>query len=195
MALNYITTPTYSTSAEFWTALVGAATFWEETTETTATVGGITITYDSENTANPFSVSGYGLSMALSGTFLALTRIAATENGILFCGAQSTSHLPESIAIGKNADGDWGAFRISKTGNASSSVTPDSSSTSGMNLTTVLSTHLTQLVPVATLNGDFVFADVYRLVMSTNTQYLGRIEVGGQKFVLLNALALTYTDD
>lgn len=194
MALNYITTPTYSTSADFWTALVGAATFWEETTETTATVGGITLTYDPENTTIPFSVSGYGLSMDLSGTFLAQTRIAATENGILFCGAQSTSHQPESYAIGKNVDGDWGAFRISKSGNASTVVTPNTTNVTSVNITTTTSTHLTQLVPAAALNGDFVFADVYRLVMSTNTAYMGRMELEGQKFVLLNALALTYTD-
>lgn len=192
MSLNFITTPSYATSADFWAALVGAADFWDETTETTATVGGITITYDSENTANPFSVSGYGLSMTLTGSFLTQTRIAATENGILFCGATALNNQPESYAVGKNADGDWGAFRISKTGNASVSVTPDSSSTSGMNLTTVLSTHLTQLVPAATQNGNFVFSDLYRLIMSTNTAYMGRLELEGQKFVLLNSLALEY---
>ena len=188
MALNYTVYNTTLTLAELFAAIVGAADFWDETTETTAVAGDITLTQGSSN----ITVSGGGYSFTVGGTSNTSAIIAATENALL-CKAGNTI-----FAIGKNADGDWGAIS-SNNGTSINSMIADGLSSAGFRPSTntfspQVSTVNTQLIDLSTAYGDFTFTDIFFVLISPSIQYDGKVQIDGMKYVQLHNLAMKYTD-
>lgn len=188
MALNYTVYNTTLTLAELFAAIVGAAEFWDETTETTAVAGDITLTQGSSN----ITVSGGGYSFTVGETSNTSAIIAATENALM-CKAGNAI-----FALGKNTDGDWGAVKSTNGTNVNSMIANGLSSAGFRPQSTYFSpqtsTVNTQLVDISTSYGDFTFTDILFVIISPSITYDGKIQIDGMKYVQLHNLVMKYTD-
>ena len=86
----------------------------------------------------------------------------------------------------------WGAVKGSS-GNIANIICPDASGNSSQSIANT-TCPLEQLIPLAAVNANFVFDDIYQCIKSVNQNYDGKMELNGQKFVHTHALALAYTD-
>lgn len=189
MALNFLTQSSYS-HANFIKAIIGAASFWESKSDDTANVGGITISRSS----NSISMSGFGdtitTKLAASGTTTG-TKIAATENGLIFC--YDFNGEEYVYALGVDADGTWGGVMVPAT-EAPKFITPGMSGTSGISILPAESSKITQMVPAVPTEGNMIFDNVYRVLLTPNKAYKGRLLIGNTNFLQLGGLSLRYKE-
>lgn len=191
--INYITAGGYADHTELFAAIVSAADFWDETTETSATVGDITIT-DTSTTVAKFILScgSYTFTVESTNVNIGTTIIAATENGLLVAWGAPQNVPAVFFAIGKGTGGKWGAVKGSST-NIANIICPDASGNSAQSIVNTICP-LEQLVPLAAINANFVFDDIYQCIKSVNQNYDGKMALNGAKFVRTHALAIAYTD-
>ncbi|MBQ1433279.1 MAG: hypothetical protein IIZ09_09315 [Ruminococcus sp.] len=191
--INYINVGGYADHAELFAAIVGTANFWDETTETSATVGDITIT-DTSTISPKFTLScgDYNFDITAASTSIGNTIIATTENSLLVAWGAPSGSLTNFFAIGKGTNDKWGAVKGAAT-NVSNVICPDTGGNSAQSITNAVSP-LEQLIPLAALNANFVFDEIFQCIKSVNQNYDGKMELNGQKFVRTHALALAYTD-
>lgn len=194
--VKYITTKSYASVSALFKAIVAAADWWTETTETSATVGGVTLTYDDTF----LYVSGYGariLATMTPGGATTNNRIAVSDKGLMVCGGGSASSgIPTyCIAIGKDRGGAWGGVALFFNGSqAPTYAVPDMSAGTEPTIVPGTSSVNTQFIPAVPVGGNFVFDGVYRLIMSPNPGYVGKVDIAGTNFIQFGALALTYTE-
>lgn len=200
MAVNYIVYNTTLTAAELFAAIVAAADFWDETTSTTATVGGVTLTLAS----NSLTISGYGYTSSTVGSSNNyVVRIAATDSGIIWGWATSYNvGAPNFFAmIGKNADDEWAGAYSGASGYKTVSeliadgVTNKNFRPTGSTFVGQLSTVNTQLIDISAAYGDFTFSDIYMIVMSPAIDYVGKMVLNDEHYVQMGFLALKYTEE
>lgn len=199
MALNYTSYNTVLTLDEFFAAIVGAASFWDSTTSTTAVVGDITLTKGTNN----MTISGGGFTSSTIGYSTAnyFVKIAATENAIIFGWntSQSGGTISNFAGIGKNSNGDWGAIFGNVSGSSITELIADGVTSKSFRPNTYfqsqISTVNTQLIDISAAYGDFTFSDIYFVAMSPAITYDGKMQLGtANKFVQLHVIALKYTD-
>lgn len=191
--INYINVGGYADHTEFFAAIVGAANFWDSTTETSATVGDITITDTSTNSPKfTLSCGDYNFDITAANTNIGNTIIAATENSLLVAWGAPVGALSNFFAIGKGTEDKWGAVKGSST-NIANIICPNASGNGTQSIPNTTCS-LEQLIPLAAVNANFVFDDIYQCIKSVNQNYDGKMELNGQKFVRTHALALAYTE-
>lgn len=193
MALNYTSYNTALTLAEFFAAIIAAGTFgttsiWDSTTETTATVGDITLTKGASN----ITVSDGELSFTFGSSSNTSAIIAATENALM-CKAGNTI-----FALGKNTANKWGAV-LSNNGTTIAYLIADGLPSAGFRPSTntfvpQTSTVNTQLIDLSTAYGDFTFTDIFFVLISPSISYDGKMTMNEEKYVQLHCLAMVYTD-
>lgn len=198
MALNYTAYNTALTLDEFFNAIVGAASFWDNTTSTTAVVGDITLTKNSNN----LTISGGGFTSTTIGSANNyFVHIAATENAIIFgWNVSQTGGVIATVAgIGKNSNGDWGAIYGGVSGSSITELIAGGVTSKSFRPNTYFqaqtSTVNTQLIDITAAYGDFTFTDIFFIAASPAITYDGKMQLGtANKFVQLHFLAIKYTD-
>lgn len=191
--INYINVGGYANHAELFAAIVGAASFWDEITETSATVGDITITDTSTNSPKfTLSCGDHNFDITAANTNIGNAIIAATEDSLLVAWGAPASAPSNFFAIGKGTEDKWGATKGAAT-NVSNIICPSAGGNGSQSISNAVCP-LEQLIPLAAVNANFVFDDIYQCIKSVNQNYDGKMELNGQKFVRTHALALAYTD-
>ena len=198
MALNYTAYNTALTLDEFFAAIVGAASFWDSTTSTTAVVGDITLTKGT----NSITISGGDFTSSnIGGTNNYFVKIAATENAIIFGWnvSQTGGTIANFAGIGKNSAGKWGAIFGNVSGSSITELIADGVTSKNFRSNTYfqsqVSTVNTQLIDITAAYGDFTFTDIFFVATSPAITYDGKMQLGtANKFVQLHILALKYTD-
>lgn len=202
MALNYTSYNTALSLAEFFADIVAAGTFgttsiWDSTTETTATVGDITLTKGT----NSITISGGGFTSSnIGSTNSYFVKIAATENAIIFGWnvSQTGGTIANFAGIGKNSAGNWGAIFGNVSGSSITELIADGLSSKSFRPNTYfqsqVSTVNTQLIDISAAYGDFTFSDIYFVALSPSGTYDGKMTMNEEKYAQLHCLAMVYTD-
>lgn len=199
MALNFLPSTRYADQQAVWSAFVGAADFWDSVDGNNATVGGLTLGFDTTGSSPKLKVSGYGLSFTLSfnsSTPTSEVMIAATDKSLLMQNPFSGSSNGVLI-LDKNSSGEWGAAAILF--GASSSlgyyIAPDAASNElTLRNTSLVSASLTQLVPMTGRYSTLVMENAFVALSAPNSTYVGKMELNGVKYVMAGRAAISYTD-
>lgn len=198
MALNFLPSTNYRNQKSAWDAMVNAATFWDSVSEdgNTVTVGGLTLTFSSEN--NRITVSGYNLTTSFNLTTNTNNiMIAATENSLMAKLNLSISGAAIGVLIiDKNSENEWGAAELPFSGtNFGWYIAPHTTTTDlALKGDNILTATLTQLVPITGTNSTWVMENGFDVLTSPNTSYTGKMELNGEKYVMAGRAAIAYTD-
>ncbi len=189
MALNFLPTTNYSDLPTAWAAIIGAANFWEEVTETTATVGDITLTLGSGS----ISIDGYGLTASVTVMGANNIMIAADENGLCFTFFASGSSRG-CLALAKNDSGEWCCVTTTATTSGNNIIAPDTTAVALAVRPEISSARLTAIIPTIGTYSTFVSDRIFYVISSDNAAYDGKIELNNQKYVKAFKLAMAYTE-
>lgn len=196
MALNFLPSTDYSNQRAAWDAMVNAATFWGSVSEdgNTVTVGGLTLTFSSEN--NRITVSGYNLTTNVSIANANGIMIAASEKSLMMKFVASSGGVVGVLIIDKNSENEWGAAELSFSGtNIGWYIAPNTTATDlALKGDNILTATLTQLVPITGTNSTWVMENGFDVLTSPNTSYTGKMELNGEKYVMAGRAAIAYTD-
>lgn len=195
MALNFLPSTNYANQKAAWDAMVGAATFWDNISEdgNTVTVGELTLVYD--DTTYNITVSGYGLTGTIKIYNANNIVIAATEKSLLFRVRTSNSGMGV-LVLDKNSAGEWGVTEIPFSSTASTMFIAPETTISGLALgnVNIMGATLTQLVPATGTNSAWVMENAYLVLTSPNTSYTGKMELNGEKYVMVGRAVIAYSD-
>lgn len=195
MALNYLPTTNYTDRQAAWTAMIGAADFWDSIDGNTVTVDGLTLGFDAGT--NNITVSGYGLSATLSVYSASSIMIAATEKSLIFKYMISSSNYASALLLDKNSNNEWGAVVIplSTTSGNAYYITPNATATElALRTVATVTATLTQLAPVTGTYSTDVMENGFIVLTSPNPAYVGKMELNGVKYVMAGRAAISYTD-
>lgn len=198
MALNFLPSTRYADQQAVWSAFVGSADFWDNVDGNNATVGGLTLGFDT--TSGPkLTVSGYGLSFTLTFNGSAPTSevmIAVTDKLILmqnpFWGSGNGV-----LILDKNSSGEWGAAAIlfGASSGLGYYIAPDAASNElTLRNTSLVSASLTQLVPMTGRYSTWVMENAFVALSAPNSTYVGKMELNGVKYVMAGRAAISYAD-
>lgn len=195
MALNFLPSTNYANQKAAWDAMVGAATFWDNISEdgNTVTVGELTLVYD--DTTHDITVSGYGLTGTIKIYNANNIVIAATEKSLLFRVRTSNNGMGV-LVLDKNSAGEWGVTEIPFSSTASTMFIAPETTISGLALgnVNIMGATLTQLVPATGTNSAWVMENAYLVLTSPNTSYTGKMELNGEKYVMVGRAVIAYSD-
>lgn len=180
--------------ADFFAAIKDACTFWDSTTDESATVGGITLWYDPSD--KYIKVSGFDQTERITNANSTVyrTRIACTDTALLFqCSGSNNNYPAYIVAVAQSQSGEWGAMYSYYTGN-DQRILADGEPWTQTPHTVITNTAITQFIRVCGKNTDFIFEDIFRLYQAENNTLAGLYTLEGEKFVVMSALALRYTD-
>lgn len=148
------------------------------------------------------SVSGATLTTPSVSNNDANFKILITDTAVMVCQntAVSASTAISSFIIGKSTDGTnehYGAvIRTETSSSAAETVLTYGAVNVSSNGTrkTISSTNITQMIPVYSNETAYDVENAYLVFMTTNTSYVGRMELNGAKYVQCGGLALEYTE-
>lgn len=186
---------------ELFNALQGIPNFWdtisEESNRKLLTKGGVTLEISALNTGG---VSGYGRMFRTEFDDQKTYLIAATSNALIFdVGGVDSNYY--GIALGANEDGTWGAVKFSTSPDNDCYImdvlAPNVDDTSYSDGRVLQSVTNTQIVDMMSTQGDFVFADLRRVLFAPDSvkTYTGKFTMpNGEKYVKCGGAVLRYTE-
>lgn len=194
MALNFLPSTNYGTQQAAWTAMINAADFWYSIDGNTATVGGLTLGFNAAN--NTITISGYGLSVTSGMVNANNIVIATTEKSLLIRYQASSGGSMDVLILDKNSNNEWGAAVLSfNSTNTGRYVAPETTMADlALKNNSIVTTTLTQLVPLTGVHSTWVMENAYLVLSSPNPTYVGKMELNGVKYVMAGRAAISYTD-
>lgn len=198
--ISYISQAFLNVSAVF--DYLGANVPWLTAEGDTLTAGNLTLE-KSATTAIKItdSVSGATLTTPSVSNSNANFKILITDSAVMVC--QNTTGQAVAISsfiVGKSTDGTaehYGAvIRTETSSGAAETVLTYGAVNVSSNGTrkTISSTDITQLIPVYSNETAYNVENAYLVFMTTQTGYVGKMELNGAKYVRCSGLALQYSE-
>lgn len=199
--LLHYSTMGHSNLYDFFASLASMTDFWdsieEENNIYTYTKGDLSLTTPNDKS---ISISGYGTTFTLaagnSGTS-EFCYAAATSKGFIM-GFANTASVQSFLTLGLDENtGKWAAATGSYSSNTmsiSGILGYEVSATTYSQGNTIISINLMQLCNLTSQKGSVIFSEVYRVLMTPNVVYHGKLQIGDNKYVKLGPFALEYTE-
>lgn len=198
--ISYVSQAFLNVSAVF--DYLGANVPWLTTEGDTLTAGNLTL---EKSDTNAIKITDSAAGTTLTTPAVSATnpnfKILITDSAVMVC--QNTTGQATAISsfiIGKSTDGTaehYGAVIRTETssGAAETVLTYGAVNVSSNGTRRVISsTNITQMIPVYSNETAYDVENAYLVFMTTNTSYVGRMELNGAKYVQCGGLALQYTE-